>query len=55
MPKAIQDLAISINNTYMACYDNLDIISSERSDLLCIASTGGVYPKENFIPMMRNQ
>ena len=48
MPKAIQDLAISINNTYMACYDNLDIISSERSDLLCIASTGGVYPKRKL-------
>lgn len=48
MPKATQDLAISINNTYMACYDNLDIISSERSDLLCIASTGGVYPKRKL-------
>lgn len=48
MPKSIQDLAISINNTYMPCYDNLDIISSEKSDLLCIASTGGVYPKRKL-------
>ena len=46
--KSIQDLAISINNTYMPCYDNLDIISSEKSDLLCIASTGGVYPKRKL-------
>lgn len=48
MPKGIQDLAIVISNNYMPCFDNLDTISSEKSDLLCIASTGGGYSKRKL-------
>lgn len=48
IPKAIQDLAITISNNYMPCFDNLDTISSEKSDLFCIASTGGGYSKRRL-------
>ena len=48
MPKGIQDLAIVISNNYMPCFDNLDTISAEKSDLLCIASTGGGYSKRKL-------
>ena len=37
-----------IHDLIKSSYDNLDIISSEKSDLLCIASTGGVYPKRKL-------
>lgn len=45
MPNSMQDLAISIANNYMPCFDNMDGLSSEKSDLLCTASTGGGYSK----------
>ena len=48
IPKAIQDLAITISNNYMPCFDNLDNISSDKSDLFCIASTGGGYSKRKL-------
>ncbi|MEG2289408.1 MAG: hypothetical protein RSA29_03515 [Clostridium sp.] len=48
IPKGIQDLAIVISNNYMPCFDNLDTISAEKSDLLCIASTGGGYSKRKL-------
>lgn len=48
IPKATQDLAITISNNYMPCFDNLDYISAEKSDLLCIASTGGGYSKRKL-------
>lgn len=48
IPKAIQDLAIALFNNYMPCFDNLDSISSEKSDLFYIASTGGGYSKRKL-------
>lgn len=48
MPNGIQDLAISLANNYMPCYDNLDSLSAEKSDLLCIASTGGSFSKRTL-------
>lgn len=45
IPKAIQDVAITMFNNYMPCFDNIDTISSEKSDLFCLACTGGGYSK----------
>lgn len=45
MPAAINDLALNLANSYMPSYDNLDSLSAEKSDLLCMASTGGGFPK----------
>lgn len=48
MPNSIQDLAISLSNNYMPCFDNLDSLSAAKSDLLCIASTGGGFSKRTL-------
>ncbi|KQU58723.1 hypothetical protein ASG66_17030 [Bacillus sp. Leaf406] len=48
MPKSIQDLALSLANNYMPCFDNLDGITSAQSDLLCITSTGGGFSKRTL-------
>jgi len=45
MPNSTADLALSIANNYMPAYDNLDSLSSEKSDLLCTAATGGSFSK----------
>ena len=45
IPKAIQDVAITMFNNYMPCFDNIDTISSEKSDLFCLACTGGGYSR----------
>ncbi|QJX63798.1 hypothetical protein HLK66_20565 [Niallia circulans] len=48
MPNSMQDLAISLSNNYMPSFDNLDGLSAEKSDLLCIASTGGGFSKRTL-------
>lgn len=48
MPNSKQDLAISISNNYMPCFDNLDSLSADKSDLLCMASTGGAFTKRTL-------
>ncbi|SDQ06788.1 hypothetical protein [Virgibacillus salinus] len=48
MPNSIQDLAISLANNYMPCFDNLESLSAAKSDLLCIASTGGGFSKRTL-------
>lgn len=48
MPNSKSDLAISISNNYMPCFDNLDALSAEKSDLLCMASTGGAFTKRTL-------
>ncbi len=45
MPNSMQDLALTIANNYMPCFDNMDGLSSDKSDLLCTASTGGSFSK----------
>jgi hypothetical protein len=41
MPNSIQDLAICLYSNYMPSFDNMDTLSGEKSDMLCVASTGG--------------
>ncbi|MGO0063496.1 hypothetical protein ACTID9_26430 [Brevibacillus fluminis] len=48
MPNSKNDLALSLANNYMPCFDNLDTLSAEKSDLLCIASTGGGFSKRTL-------
>ena len=45
MPNSMQDLALSLANNYMPCFDNMDGFSSEKSDLLCTACTGGSFSR----------
>lgn len=45
MPNSMQDLALTLANNYMPCFDNLDGFSSEKSDLLCTACTGGSFSR----------
>lgn len=48
MPNSIQDLALSLASNYMPCFDNMDTLSGEKSDLLCTASTGGGFSKRKL-------
>ncbi|MGE7664279.1 hypothetical protein ACQKMN_01035 [Ureibacillus composti] len=48
MPNSMTDLALAIANNYMPSFDNLDGLSAEKSDLLCIASTGGGFSKRTL-------
>jgi hypothetical protein len=48
MPNSMQDLALSLANNFMPSFDNLDALSAEKSDLLCIASTGGGFSKRTL-------
>lgn len=48
MPTSKQDLAIILSNTYMPCFDNLDTLSAEKSDMLCMAATGGSFSKRTL-------
>lgn len=48
LPKTKDDLAIMLDKHYFLCLDNITNISSEISDLLCIACTGGVHVKRKL-------
>jgi len=48
MPNAISDLALTLSKNFMACFDNMTTITSEKSDLLCMASTGGSITKRKL-------
>ena len=48
MPNSMQDLALALANNYMPSFDNLDGLSADKSDLLCIASTGGGFSKRTL-------
>lgn len=43
LPHGTRDMVATIKNQYMLCYDNIDEISNDQSNLFCIASTGGDY------------
>ena len=47
-PKTIDDLAVYISKNYVPCFDNIDTISNQVSDLLCIAVTGGGHTKRKL-------
>lgn len=40
MPKSATDLSLVLHNNYLPCFDNIDSISAEKSDILCTAATG---------------
>lgn len=48
MPSSKQDLALTLFNNYMPCFDNLDALSAEKSDMLCMAATGGAITKRTL-------
>lgn len=48
MPTSKADLAIYLNNSYMPCFDNLDTLSAEKSNMLCMAATGGAFTKRTL-------
>ena len=48
MPSSKQDLAFVLSNTYMPIFDNLDTLSAEKSDMLCMAATGGAFSKRTL-------
>ena len=48
MSTSKQDLAIVLANNYMPCFDNLDTLSPEKSDILCMAATGGAFTKRTL-------
>jgi hypothetical protein len=48
MPNSSSDLILSLFNNYMPCYDNLAVLSKEKSDILCVASTGGGSTKRTL-------
>ncbi|MFU1792576.1 hypothetical protein ACM1RC_01785 [Paenibacillus azoreducens] len=48
MPNSTDNLGIILSNNYMPGFDNLDHLSPERSDLLCMAATGGSIAKRRL-------
>jgi hypothetical protein len=46
----VDDVAIQLSGhtQYYICYDNISTISEEISNLLCMAATGGAYPKRKL-------
>ncbi|WP_286947180.1 hypothetical protein, partial [Acetobacterium sp. UBA5834] len=44
-PSSSENLSVVLNNHYAPCFDNLEYISPEISNLLCMASTGGADSK----------
>lgn len=48
IPKTIDDLAVYISKNYVPCFDNIDTISNQVSDLLCMAVTGGGHTKRKL-------
>ncbi len=48
LPIKKDDIVSTISNSYMTCFDNLQKINVETSDIFCIVSTGGVVPKRRL-------
>ncbi len=48
MPKSSTDLSLVLHNNYLPCFDNIDTISSEKSDILCTAATGGGFSRRKL-------
>lgn len=48
MPSNNDSLALALNNNYMSVFDNIDRLSPDISDLLCMASTGGSISKRKL-------
>jgi len=48
LPKSKDDLAMLLDKHYFLCFDNLSSLTSDMSDLLCMAATGGSFPKRKL-------
>ncbi|MCO7126061.1 hypothetical protein NIE88_09760 [Sporolactobacillus shoreicorticis] len=48
MPKSRDDMAVTLTQNYMVCFDNLETLTKEQSNLLCMASTGGGFTKRKL-------
>jgi len=48
MPKSGTDLSLVLHNNYLPCFDNIDSISAEKSDILCTAATGGGFSRRKL-------
>lgn len=48
MPKSATDLSLVLHNNYLPCFDNIDTISAEKSDILCTAATGGGFSRRKL-------
>ena len=48
MPKSSTDLSLVLHNNYLPCFDNIDSISAEKSDILCTAATGGGFSRRKL-------
>lgn len=48
LPTSKNDLTLTLSKNYMPCFDNLDTISPEKSDILCMAATGGGISKRRL-------
>lgn len=48
LPSSDENLILSLANNYMSSFDNLDRITPDKSDLLCMASTGGAISKRTL-------
>lgn len=47
-PKNVEDILNIMGNRYLIAYDNVSYISSEQSDVLCVAITGGGQSKRKL-------
>lgn len=48
LPNNRGDFVLSLSNNYMPAFDNIDGISAEKSDLLCMACTGATFSKRTL-------
>ena len=48
MPRSATDLSLVLHNNYLPCFDNIDNISAEKSDILCTAATGGGFSRRKL-------
>lgn len=48
LPSSKSDLALNLSKNYNPCFDNLDNITPEKSDMLCMAATGGGISKRTL-------
>ena len=42
-PKSEKDIVLNLSNNWCIAYDNMSYLTGDKSDLLCMASTGGVF------------
>ena len=48
IPKTKEDLAVVLSQSYFVAFDNLRMLDHDKSDLLCMATTGGKYMKRKL-------